>query len=308
MIRILNMSEVSRDEIFARAETITSVEDIVTGIIANVRQNGDAALREYCEKFDKVSLDNFRVTDEEIAYALTQVEPEFLNVLREAAKNIRAFHQKQVRQGFVMTEQDGVVLGQKVTPIERVGLYVPGGTAAYPSTVLMDSIPAMIAGCSRIVMVTPPAKNGSVNPAILAAAHIAGITEIYKVGGAQAVAALAYGTESIPRNRDTDFLIVLDYIEKHLAEDITLEDLSEIAHFEKAYLITKFKEIWGLSPMKYVNALRIERAKQLLSTTEKSITDIAYETGFGSIHYFTRYFKDSTGITPSEYRTKNRIR
>ncbi len=116
------------------------------------------------------------------------------------------------------------------------------------------------------------------------------------------------GTESIPRNRDTDFLIVLDYIEKHLAEDITLEDLSEIAHFEKAYLITKFKEIWGLSPMKYVNALRIERAKQLLSTTEKSITDIAYETGFGSIHYFTRYFKDSTGITPSEYRTKNRIR
>ncbi len=199
MIRILNMSEVSRDEIFARAETITSVEDIVTGIIANVRANGDAALREYCEKFDKVSLDTFRVTDEEIADALTQVEPEFLNVLREAAKNIRAFHQKQARQGFVMTEQDGVVLGQKVTPIDRVGLYVPGGTAAYPSTVLMDSIPAIIAGCPRIVMVTPPGRDGRVNPAILSAAHIAGITEIYKIGGAQAVAALAYGTESIPK-------------------------------------------------------------------------------------------------------------
>ncbi|MBQ8718045.1 MAG: histidinol dehydrogenase [Clostridia bacterium] len=199
MIRILNMSEVSRDEIFARAETITSVEDIVTGIIANVRQNGDAALREYCEKFDKVRLDTFRVTEDEIAYALTQVEPECLNVLRQAAKNIRAFHQKQVRQGFVMTEVDGVVLGQKVTPIEKVGLYVPGGTAAYPSTVLMDSIPAMIAGCSRIVMVTPPGRDGRVNPVILAAAHIAGITEIYKVGGAQAVAALAYGTESLPK-------------------------------------------------------------------------------------------------------------
>ena len=200
MIRILNMSDVSRDEILARTDTGFAVETIVADIIADVRKNGDEALRRYCEKFDKVTLTCFRVTQQEIDDALTQVEPAFLAVLRNAADNIRAYHQQQIRpKGFVMSEQDGIVMGQKVIPIEKVGLYVPGGTAAYPSTVLMDSIPAKIAGCSEIVMVTPPGKDGRVNPAILAAAHVAGVTSIYKIGGAQAVAALAYGTESVPK-------------------------------------------------------------------------------------------------------------
>ena len=130
---------------------------------------------------------------------MASVDPEFLAILEEAAVNIRAFHERQVRNSFIIREQDGVVVGQKVTPIEKVGLYVPGGTAAYPSTVLMDAIPAKIAGCSEIVMVTPPSASGKVNPVILAAAKVAGVTRIFKMGGAQAVAALAYGTESVPR-------------------------------------------------------------------------------------------------------------
>ncbi|MBQ7336975.1 MAG: histidinol dehydrogenase [Clostridia bacterium] len=199
MIRILNMSEVSREEIFARNDTVNSVENIVTDIIANVKENGDAALREYCERFDKVCLERFEVTPEEIEHALTQVEPRFLDVLKKAAANIRAFHQKQLREGFVINGQDGVMLGQKITPIERVGLYVPGGTAALSSTVLMDSIPAKIAGCRDIIIVTPPKRDGSIDPSILAAAYIAGVTRIFKLGGAQAVAALAYGTESVPK-------------------------------------------------------------------------------------------------------------
>ncbi|MBQ7412333.1 MAG: histidinol dehydrogenase [Clostridia bacterium] len=159
----------------------------------------DKALFEYCEKFDKVSLTSLEGTKEEIDEAFATVEPEFVEIIREAAENIRAFHKRQVRNSFVISEQDGVVTGQKVMPIEKVGLYVPGGTAAYPSTVLMDSIPAKIAGCAEIVMVTPPSKNGKVNPVILASAKIAGVDRIFKVGGAQAVAALAYGTQSIPK-------------------------------------------------------------------------------------------------------------
>ncbi len=139
------------------------------------------------------------MSPEELTAAIEKVEPEFISILEEAARNIRAFHEKQLRQSFIMTEKPGVVLGQRVIPLEKVGLYVPGGTAAYPSTVLMDAIPAQIAGVSEIVMVTPPSKEGSVNPYILAAAHVAGVGRIFKVGGAQAVAALAYGTESIPR-------------------------------------------------------------------------------------------------------------
>ena len=198
MISILNVNEVSREEIFARFEPTGNVADIVTGIIDNVRANGDAALKEYTAKFDKVELESLRVTPEEIQEALTLVEPEFLEVLANAAANIRAFHSAQVRQDFVLENTPGVILGQRVIPIEKVGLYVPGGTAAYPSTVLMDAIPAKIAGCSKLVMTTPPGRDGKVNPAILAAAAEVGVDEIYKVGGAQAVAALAYGTESVP--------------------------------------------------------------------------------------------------------------
>ncbi len=199
MIKIYEMGKLKDEEIFARNEPTSSVEDVVSEIIANVREKGDEALRDYCQRFDHVELSDFLVSPEELTAAIEKVEPEFISILEEAAKNIRAFHEKQLRQSFIMTEKPGVVLGQRVIPLEKVGLYVPGGTAAYPSTVLMDAIPAQIAGVSEIVMVTPPSKEGSVNPYILAAAHVAGVGRIFKVGGAQAVAALAYGTESIPR-------------------------------------------------------------------------------------------------------------
>ena len=199
MIRIFEMGKLPDEEIFARQNPVSDVSDIVKDIIATVRKDGDTALKAYSEKFDHVELSDFLVTEEEKEAALKKVEPEFLSILKEAAANIRAFHEKQVRQSFIMADKPGVILGQRVLPLERVGLYVPGGTAAYPSTVLMDSIPAKIAGVKEIVMVTPPSKEGSVNHYILAAAHIAGVGRILKVGGAQAVAALAYGTESIPR-------------------------------------------------------------------------------------------------------------
>ena len=199
MIKILKYGEVSPDEIFARVEPVVDVEAIVTDIIKNVRQNGDKALYEYCEKFDKAKLNTLLVTAEEIQEAADAVGAEFLEILNKAAANIRKFHQKQVRNSFIINDEDGILMGQKIIPVDRAGLYVPGGTAAYPSTVLMDSIPAKIAGVPEVVMVTPPNKDGKINPYILAAAYVAGVDKIFKVGGAQAVAALAYGTESIPR-------------------------------------------------------------------------------------------------------------
>ena len=199
MIKILEYGAVSADEIFARTEPAVNVEQVVAEIIENVRKNGDKALYEYCEKFDKAVLSSLRVSEEEIDEAVNSVEPKFLEILKKAAANIRKFHEKQVRNSFIINDEDGVVTGQKVVPVDRAGLYVPGGTAAYPSTVLMDSIPAKIAGCREVVMVTPPSKDGKVNPVILAAAKIAGVDKIFKVGGAQAIAALAYGTESVPK-------------------------------------------------------------------------------------------------------------
>ncbi|MCR5025166.1 MAG: histidinol dehydrogenase [Lachnospiraceae bacterium] len=198
MIRIFERGKIKDEEIFARFEPVSDVEDIVKDIIANVRANGDEALKDYSLRFDNVDLDEFLVTQDEIQAGLNRIEPEFIAILEEAAANIRAFHEKQVRNGFIMADKPGVILGQRVTPLKRVGLYVPGGTAAYPSTVLMDSIPAKIAGVEEIVMVTPPGRDGGVNPYILAAAHVAGVGRIFKIGGAQAVAALAYGTESVP--------------------------------------------------------------------------------------------------------------
>ena len=198
MIKIYRYGEVSNDEIFARDNIAANVEPAVTAIIADVRARGDEALFDYTARFDKAELTALEVSPAEIDEAFETVEPEFLDILREAADNIRCFHEKQVRNSFVIN-RSGVVMGQKVSPIERVGLYVPGGTAAYPSTVLMDSIPAKIAGCETIVMVTPPGKDGKVNPVILAAAKIAGVDRIFKIGGAQAVAALAYGTKSVPK-------------------------------------------------------------------------------------------------------------
>ena len=199
MIKIYNYGQVSNEEIFARENISANVEGVVSQIIATVVQQGDKALYDYAAKFDKVNLTALEVSAQEIEEAFSSVEAEFLEILREAAANIRAYHEKQVRNSFILNEKDGVVIGQKVTAIEKVGLYVPGGTASYPSTVLMDSIPAKIAGCKQIVMVTPPGKDGRVSPVILAAAKIAGVDRIFKVGGAQAVAALAYGTESIPK-------------------------------------------------------------------------------------------------------------
>ena len=199
MIKIMKYNEVSNEDIFIRSTSTSGVSATVSEIIDNVRNNGDSALKEYTEKFDKVSLDSLIVSDEEMEEALTLVEPEFLGVLERAAANIRAFHEKQVREGFEIRHEDGTVIGQKITPVDKAGLYVPGGTAAYPSTVLMDSIPAKIAGVPEVVMTTPPGKDGKVNPAILAAAKVAGVGRIFKVGGAQAIAALAYGTETIPK-------------------------------------------------------------------------------------------------------------
>ncbi len=199
MIRIYEYSQVDPAEIFQRETPISRVEEPVAAILADVKGRGDAAVLEYTERFDGCKLEALAVTDAEIEEAFNAVEPEFLEVLHKAAANIRNFHSAQVRQSLVLTPSNGVVLGQRITPIERVGLYVPGGTAAYPSTVLMDAIPAKIAGCDKIVMATPPGADGKINPAILAAAKIAGVTDIFKMGGAQAVAALAYGTESVPK-------------------------------------------------------------------------------------------------------------
>lgn len=199
MIKIMKEGEAPASELFARVEPKVDVEQIVSDIIADVRQNGDDALYRYCEKFDKVKLNSLAVDEQEIEEAFEAVGCDFAEILRQAAENIREFHKNQIRPGFMITKENGVVLGQRVTPIERVGLYVPGGTAAYPSSVLMDSIPAVLAGCSAVAMTTPPGKDGKINPAILVAAKIAGIKEIYKIGGAQAIAALAYGTESVPK-------------------------------------------------------------------------------------------------------------
>ena len=199
MIKILKFSEVSPEQIFARREDAPNVEQIVADIIADVRKNGDKALYAYCEKFDHAKLDSLLVTQQEIDQAVKSVEPRFLEILQQAAENIRRFHSQQVRRSFILNDREGIVMGQKIIPLDRAGLYVPGGTAAYPSTVLMDAIPAKIAGCREVVMVTPPCADGTVNPVILAAASIAGIDKIFKLGGAQAVAALAYGTESVPK-------------------------------------------------------------------------------------------------------------
>ena len=199
MIRILKYGDVPNSQIFARVEPAVNVEAIVSEIIDTVRKDGDAALFSYTERFDKCKLTVLQVTEAEISDAMASVEPKFLEILEKAAGHIRVFHEKQVRQGFRITAENGVVLGQKITPVDRAGLYVPGGTAAYPSTVLMDAIPAKIAGVPELVMVTPPGADGKINPVILAAAKIAGVDKIFKVGGAQAIAALAYGTESVPK-------------------------------------------------------------------------------------------------------------
>ena len=199
MLTILDAAQVPLSEILARTEDQRDISGLTADIIADVRQSGDAALRRYTKEFDKAEPDTLEVPREQLDQALADLEPGLRSVLEEAAENIRAFHRRQVQNGFIISGQPGLVLGQKVTPIEKVGVYIPGGTAPLPSTVLMDCIPAKIAGCHEIVMVSPPTCNGDIAPIILAAARIAGVDRVFRCGGAQAIAALAYGTESIPR-------------------------------------------------------------------------------------------------------------
>lgn len=199
MIKIYKYGEVANEEIFARPDLKTNIESIVLDIISNIKNKGDEALFEYNLKFDHAKLDKLEVSQDEISKALEIVGQEFIEVLQKAAKNIRHFHIHQKRNSFIINDKKGVIMGQKVLPIQKVGLYVPGGTAAYPSSVLMNAIPASIAGCEEIVITTPPKADGKINPYILAAAYVAGVNKIYKVGGAQAIAALAYGTSSIPK-------------------------------------------------------------------------------------------------------------
>ncbi len=199
MIKILKYGEVSLEEIFNRGTATTDVSGIVSEIIADVKENGDAALFKYCEKFDKAKLSSLEVNEEEKKEAMSLVDSRFIEILKKAAENIRSFHSRQVRNSFIINDTPGVVIGQKVIPVDRAGLYVPGGTAAYPSTVLMDSIPAKIAGVKEVCITTPPMANGKVNPVILVAAIVAGVDRIFKVGGAQAIAALTYGTQTIPK-------------------------------------------------------------------------------------------------------------
>lgn len=201
MIRICQSSDIEQglDPGSRRTVADPQIEEMVAEIIRRVIAEGDAALREFTSRFDQADIDEFKVGISEIEAAWQDSDEQFRAILSEAAANIRAYHQHQLRQDVVMEKPEGIILGQRLLPLERVGIYVPGGTAAYPSTVLMNAIPAAIAGVERIVMVTPPAADGKINADILVAAKIAGITDIYKLGGSQAIAALAYGTESIPQ-------------------------------------------------------------------------------------------------------------
>jgi len=205
-MNIISLNEENKNvlrETLAKRSTsgFKDIEDKVAAIIANVRENGDKALFEYSAQFDHFDLnaENIRITDEEMQAAVDECDPEFIGVLKRAAENIREFHEKQRRQSWMEPKSDGSILGIRFTPIEIAGVYVPGGKAAYPSSLLMNVIPAKVAGVERIIMFTPPGQDGHVSPATLAAAKIAGVTEAYRVGGAQAIAAMAYGTESIPR-------------------------------------------------------------------------------------------------------------
>lgn len=205
-MRIVKLDETSRQNILADLlkrdpNNYGVYADTVQEIVETVKRDGDKAVFAYTREFDKaeISSESLKVTDQEIEEAMKEVDPELMEILQKSMKNIRQFHEKQRQYSWFDSKPDGTILGQKVTPLESVGVYVPGGKAAYPSSVLMNILPAEVAGVSRIAMVTPPGKDGKVNPVTLTAAHLAGVTEVYKVGGAQAVAALAFGTESIPK-------------------------------------------------------------------------------------------------------------
>lgn len=199
MIRTMKYGKDLEKEIFARSTSAADVSAAVSAIISDVRDRGDEALRDYTKRFDGAQLDSIEVPASEIEKAALSMDAEFLRVLRRAADNIRSYHSRQKRESFVISEKNGIVLGQKIVPVSVAGIYVPGGTAAYPSTVLMDTIPAKLAGVTQVVMVSPPGKDGKISQAVLAAAYVAGVDRVFRVGGAQAIAALAYGTQSVPK-------------------------------------------------------------------------------------------------------------
>ena len=201
MIKTIKYSkDVDLEKELARSQfSYVDVNETVESILKDVKARGDKALIEYTEKFDGVKLENLEVTEEEIQKAFDTIDKDLMEVIQYSHDNIKKFHEKQVRNDFLIRQENGVVLGQVVNPIEKVGLYVPGGTAAYPSTVLMNAVPAKIAGCKEIVMVTPPTKDGTILPSLLVAAKISGVDRIFKVGGAQSIAALSYGTETVPK-------------------------------------------------------------------------------------------------------------
>ena len=199
MINIVDYKDLDRKNLFMRKEEELNITDVVKDIIYSVKMGGDKTLKKYCELFDGKAPENLEVTAAEMEAAFNRVDSSLIKTMEKAAANIREFHSKQLREGFKIEKAGGVVMGQKVTPIEKVGIYIPGGTASYPSTVLMNCIPAKIAGCREIVMVSPPACDGDISPVILAAAKIAGVDRVFRAGGAQGIAALAYGTETIPK-------------------------------------------------------------------------------------------------------------
>lgn len=191
-----NFIETLKERSVSGAKDVT---DIVQDIINNVKCNGDKAVNEYTVKFDGKAPENIEISKDEIESLISQCDKDYIETLKRAAKNIEDFHKRQIQQSWLTTKENGVILGQRIRGLERVGLYVPGGTAAYPSSVLMNAIPAKLAGCKEIIMTTPPSSNGKPNPDILAAAMIAGVDRVFLMGGAQAVAALAYGTEKVPK-------------------------------------------------------------------------------------------------------------
>lgn len=201
MIKTIEYSEnLNLEKELARSQfSYDDVNETVENILKDVKKRGDKALFEYTRKFDKVDLKTLEVSEEEIQKAFDTIDKELLEVIKYSHDNIKLFHERQVRNNFIVKKENGVSLGQIINPIEKVGLYVPGGTAAYPSTVLMNAVPAKIAGCKEIIMVTPPTSDGTILPSLLVAAKIAGVDRIFKVGGAQSIAALSYGTESIPK-------------------------------------------------------------------------------------------------------------
>ena len=198
-MKILDYNEIDKSTLFLRRLEDSGVEEIVRGILADVAQNGDFALYAYAKKFDRAELTTLEVSQAELDDALLSIPNELLDAMQTAAENIRAFHSMQLREGFRLERPNGVYMGQKITPIEKVGLYIPGGTASYPSTVFMNAIPAKLAGCSLVVMVSPPNESGKIPAPILAAAKLAGVDRVFLAGGAQAIAALAYGTETVPK-------------------------------------------------------------------------------------------------------------